>query len=251
MAATLCSKLLTKQGWLPLTQSVRHGSKAVTRHRKPMHFLKQKLMAVTAYIPPKPAAPPGAYPSETIQVTEESGLALLKKKQLRQVFRDNKMIAVAQNSASTVEDQMILRHRLLKHDIRVMFFPNEVVRSFLSDSIYSNLSPLFIGHTLLLVSKEPKVKELLRTIRASPQITILGGCVEESLLSAQGFVSYSKLPSLTVIQGELVSGLTMLTSQTAALLQRQPTHLSALLQQYIKQQSGEKETTAAETGEAS
>lgn len=43
-----------------------------------MHFLKQKLMAVTAYIPPKPAAPPGAYPPETEHVTEviDQGLGL-------------------------------------------------------------------------------------------------------------------------------------------------------------------------------
>lgn len=235
---------------LPLTQSVRHGSKAVTRHRKPMHFLKQKLMAVTAYIPPKPAAPPGAYPSETIQVTEESGLALLQKKQLREVFRNNKMITIAQNSASSAEDMMVFKYRLHKHDISVKFFPNAVVRSFLSDSAYYNLTPLFIGHTVLLVSKEPKVKELLRTVRASPQITILGGCVEDRLLSAQGLVNYSKLPSMTVVQGELVSGLNMLTSQTAALLQRQPTHLSALLQQYIKQQSAETQGVAP-TGETS
>lgn len=57
-------------GWFPLTQIVRHGSKAVTRHRKPMHFVKQKLMAVTEYIPPARHAPPGAYPSEVEEVKE-------------------------------------------------------------------------------------------------------------------------------------------------------------------------------------
>ncbi|KAK7919391.1 hypothetical protein WMY93_010675 [Mugilogobius chulae] len=250
MAATLCTKIIPKQGWLPLTQIVRHGSKAVTRHKRPMHFLKQKLMAVTEYIPPKPAAAPGAYPSETIQVKEESGLALLKKKQLKEVFQTNKMIVVAQNSASSVEDMLLLKHRLYKHNISVKFFPNEVVRSFLSDSIYYNLTPLFIGPTVLLVSKEPKVKELLKTVRASQQITLLGGCVENSILSTQGLLNYSKLPSLTVVQGELVSGLTMLTSQTSALLQRHPTHLSALLTQYIKQQSGETEA-ASKSAESS
>ena len=45
---------------LPLTHNVRHMAKAVTRHRKPMHIIKQKLLALTEYIPPKPLAPPGA-----------------------------------------------------------------------------------------------------------------------------------------------------------------------------------------------
>lgn len=57
-------------GWLPLTQSVRHGSKSVTRHRKPVHILKQKLLAVTEYIPPTPAAPPGAL-VRRVRKTEE------------------------------------------------------------------------------------------------------------------------------------------------------------------------------------
>lgn len=46
--------------------------------------------------------------------------------------------------------------------------------SFLKDSMYSNMAPLFIGPNLLIVSREPKVKELLTALRASPQITLLG-----------------------------------------------------------------------------
>lgn len=49
---------------------------------------------------------------------------------------------------------------------------------------------------------------------------------------------------MTVVQGELVSGLTMLTSTTASMLQRHPAHLSALLQQYIKQQSSDSKEEA-------
>ncbi|XP_059180750.1 large ribosomal subunit protein uL10m [Centropristis striata] len=239
MAATLCLKLLPKQGWLPLTQSVRHGSKAVTRHRRPMHILKQKLLAVTRYIPPKHVIPPGAYPTQTKQVQEDSPLKLLMTRNLNKVFQDCKMIAVVQNNACKAEDMILLKHKLHKHGISVKFFPNQVVRPFLKDSIYSNMTPLFIGPTVMFVSKEPKVKEMLSTLRGAPQMTLIGACIENTLLSAQGLVSYSKLPSVTSVHGELVSGLTMLTSHTASLLQRHPAHLSALLQQYVKQQSSE------------
>ncbi|KAJ0060395.1 hypothetical protein NL108_010176, partial [Boleophthalmus pectinirostris] len=103
----------------------------------------------------------------------ESGLALLKKKQIKEAFQANKMIAVAQNSGSNVEDILILKYRLHKHNISVKFFPNEIMRSFLNDSKYCNMAPLFCGPTVLLVSKEPKVKELLKTVKGSPQITLL------------------------------------------------------------------------------
>ncbi|XP_022050261.2 39S ribosomal protein L10, mitochondrial [Acanthochromis polyacanthus] len=246
MAATLCGKLLHKQGWLPVIQSVRHGSKAVTRHRKPVHILKQKLLAVTQYVPPTQVVPKGAYPSERQEVKEESSFVLLLKRELKKLFQDYKMVAVVQNCNSNAEDMRTLKHRLHRHGITVKFFPNQVMHSFLHDSVYSNMAPLFIGPTVLFVSKEPKAKEMLTSLRSSPQMTLLGACIDDTLLSAQGVVSYSKLPSVNVVQGELVSGLTMMTAHTASMLQRHPAHLSALLQQYVKQQSSEEAPKAEE-----
>lgn len=40
------------------------------------------------------------------------------------------MIAVVQNSSSSAEDMMTLRHRLYKHNITVKFFPNKVRLTF-------------------------------------------------------------------------------------------------------------------------
>ncbi|CAL8283157.1 unnamed protein product [Merluccius merluccius] len=249
MAATLCGKLLTKPGWLPLTQCgrVRHMSKSVTRHRRPMHIIKQKLLAVTEYIPPRRVAA-GAYPSQDKKV-EESGLVLILKKEVEKVFEDCKMIAVLQNNGSNSEDMLTLRHRLHKHGLIVKFFPNEVIRTFLKDSQYCNMAPLFIGHTVLIVSKQGKVKEMLSTLRGSPQMVLLGACIDGTLLSAQGVQHYAKLPSVTTVQGELVSGLTMLTSRTASMLQHHPAHLSALLRQYVRQQEAPAAEPGAKAGE--
>lgn len=61
------------------------------------------------------------------------------------------------------------------------------MRSFLSNSIYSNMAPLFIGSTVLFVSKEPKVKEMLRTLRLSPQITLLGMLIAQSSLTRSNY----------------------------------------------------------------
>lgn len=49
-------------GRLPTHQIIRCGSKAVTRHRRVMHFERQKLMAVTEYIAPKPVVNPRCLP---------------------------------------------------------------------------------------------------------------------------------------------------------------------------------------------
>ncbi|XP_067869602.1 large ribosomal subunit protein uL10m [Heterodontus francisci] len=251
--AALCGWLLSARGWLPPQQIVRHGSKAVTRHRKAMHFLRQKLLAVTQYIPPKPAIPERCIKPRKWEVHEPTGLERFLRRDVEMTFRENKMIAFFQNNSITSEELRLLRHRLLKHDIRMKFFPNQILRSYLADTKYKNLLPLFIGHNIIIVSKEPKAKELLQTVRSTTQISLLGACIEDVLFSRQGVVNYSRLPGMQIIRGEIVGGLTLMTSQTCQLLQTGPMRLAALLEQYLKQQSeaatGLKETENLEQKE--
>ncbi|XP_045565931.1 39S ribosomal protein L10, mitochondrial [Salmo salar] len=108
------------------------------------------------------------------------------------------------------------------------------MRSYLPDSPYINMGPLFIGQTVIFVSKEPKLKQMFLSLRTSPQVVLLGARIWKTLLSRQGVLNYAKLSSVTLVQGELVRGLTMMTPQTASMLQRHPTHLSLLLQQKSK-----------------
>ncbi|XP_030629879.1 large ribosomal subunit protein uL10m isoform X2 [Chanos chanos] len=207
-------------------------------------------MAITEYIPPKPSAPPGALAPPTRKAEQESGLVKLLKKDLQTVFNECKMVAVVHNNATNSEDMLILKHRLHRHNISIKFFPHQVMRSFLAGSRYRNMEPLFIGQTALFVSKEPKVREMLQVLRGTPQMVLLGALIENTLLSQQGVVGYSRLPSLTSVQGELVSGLTMMTSQTVSMLQHHPAHLSALLQQHLKQQQTGGATEPAATEDA-
>ncbi|XP_036197528.1 39S ribosomal protein L10, mitochondrial [Myotis myotis] len=236
VAGILRGGLMPQAGRLPTLQTVRHGSKAVTRHWRVMHFERQKLMAVTKYIPPKPAVNPRCLTPPPKRIQEETGLVRLLRREVAAVFQNNRMIAICQNVPMGAEDKLFMQHRLRKHDILVKAFPNQILKPFLEDSKYRNLLPLFVGHNLLLVSKEPKVKEMVRILKGVPFLPLLGGCIDDTILSRQGFINYSKLPSLALVQGELVGGLTLLMAQTHALLQHQPLHLTALLDQYVRQQ---------------
>uniref|UniRef100_G3RM00 Large ribosomal subunit protein uL10m n=1 Tax=Gorilla gorilla gorilla TaxID=9595 RepID=G3RM00_GORGO len=213
-------------------------SKAVTHHRRVMHFQRQKLMAVTEYIPPTPAVNPTCLPSPPGPPQEETGLIRLLCREIAAVFQDNRMIAICQSVALSVEDKLLMRHQLRKHKILMKVFHNQVLKPFLEDSKYQNLLPLFVGHNMLLVSEEPKVKEMVRNLRTVPFLLLLGGCINDvdAILSRQGFINYSSLPSLPLAQGELVGGLTPLMAQTHSLLQHQPLKLTTLLDQYIREQ---------------
>ncbi|NXD72689.1 RM10 protein, partial [Eolophus roseicapillus] len=234
-------------GWLPALQLVRRGSKAVTRHWKAMHFQRQKLMAVTEYVAPRPAIPPRCLPpkKEAEVVEEDNGYVRLLQRQVEEAFRDNRMIAVCQYNSMPGEDMVLLRHYLRKHNIEVKFFLNEIVRPVLSQSKYRNLLPLFVARNILLVSRETKAKEMLRVLKAVPQVNLLGACIDDTILSRQGVENFAKLPSLEVAQGQAVGALSLLPSQTSSLLQRSSAHLTALLDQHIRRlQEGKEESPA-------
>ncbi|NWU72937.1 RM10 protein, partial [Pterocles burchelli] len=231
-------------GWLPALQLVRRGSKAVTRHWKAMHFQRQKLMAVTEYLAPRPAVPPRCLAPPRERPQEDSGYVRLLRRQVEEVFRDNRMIAVCQYNSMPGEDVVMMRHYLRKYNIEVKFVLNEIVRPVLSQSKYKNLLPLFVARNILLVSPETKAKEMLRVLKGVPQVNLLGACIDDTILSRQGVENFAKLPPLEAAQGQTVGSLALLPSQTSSLLQRSPAYLTALLDQHIRQLRDETGTPA-------
>nr|DBA22375.1 TPA: hypothetical protein GDO54_013407 [Pyxicephalus adspersus] len=145
------------------------------------------------------------------------------------------MFAVFQRNSITSEDLLLFRHKLFKHGIHVKVFPLQVIKKVLGQLQLEAMLPLFIGHTLIVVSSQAKVKEMLQAARTVPQTLLLGAFIENKLLSQQGVVNYSKLPSKETLQGQLVSTLTTMTSQTSSLLAHHSTHLSRLLEQHSKE----------------
>jgi large subunit ribosomal protein L10 len=73
--------------------------------------------------------------------------------------------------------------------------PSQVLKPFLEDSKYQNLLPLFVGHNLLLVSEEPKVKEMVRILKAVPFLPLLGEQVAVPEGGEMGWVPQSLVPS--------------------------------------------------------
>ncbi|EHH54462.1 hypothetical protein EGM_15311 [Macaca fascicularis] len=268
MVVMLRGGLLPQAGQLPALQTVCYGSKAVTCHHRVMHFRQQKLIAVTEYNPQTPAVNPTCLPSPpgpqqeaslvALELTtegerlpgevtadvplviafqfQETGLIRLLHREVAAVSQDNQMITVCQKVAPSAEDKLLMRHQLRKHKILMKVFPNQVPKPFLEDSKCQNLLPLSVGHNVLLVSEEPRVKEMVRILRTVSFLPLLGRCISDTILSRQGIINYSNLPSLPLARGELVVGLIHLTAQTHSLLQHQPLQLTTLLNQYIRQQ---------------
>ncbi|NWT56309.1 RM10 protein, partial [Erythrocercus mccallii] len=205
-----------RRAWLPALQLLRRGSKAVTRHWKAMHFQRQKLLALTEYLPPRPAVPPRCLPRrgpEGHQVRHREG------------HGGHSPAGAAGKPRIPVPGGWLPAVSLPVPKPRI---PGRL----------RALLPLFVCRNVLLVSPEAPAREMLRVLRGAPQVTLLGACIDDTILSRQGVENFARLPSLEVSQGQTVAALSLLPSQTSSLLQRGPAQLTALLDEHIRRLRG-------------
>uniref|UniRef100_A0A674H218 Large ribosomal subunit protein uL10m n=1 Tax=Taeniopygia guttata TaxID=59729 RepID=A0A674H218_TAEGU len=111
---------------------------------------------------------------------------------------------------------------------------SQVARPVLAQSKLRALLPLLLCRNVLLVSPEPRAREMLRLLKGVPQLVLLGACIDDTILSRQGVENFARLPSLEVSRGQTVAALSLLCSQTSSLLQRGPARLTALLDQHLR-----------------
>ncbi|XP_072181097.1 large ribosomal subunit protein uL10m-like [Diadema setosum] len=250
--ATFLRRAVTAYVWTPSTVCVRTMKSVNTRKKKPMHIMRAKLMALTEHRAKK----------DPRSVAEQCGMTSRIKpaaveqphlmeefyaRLVRRVFESSKLIAVFQNDGISTEQQNDIKRRLRKHNISYKLYNNKIACQAISGTRLENMHPLFVGSCIVAVSEEPTVKELLKATKRFPQIHLLGGLVEDQLLSPQGMEEYAKLPSLDVLRGQLAGLLTSSVSRTYSLLQTNQQQLAASLDQ-LAQRGGESEEGSAEEG---
>lgn len=155
--------------------------------------------------------------------------------QIRQVFESNNMVVVCQFSDMNTAEWEDLRYALGKDEIKVKMFPNRITCKALENTKYREVTPLFLASTVVTYSKEAKVKPLLSEIRKQPKMAILGGKIDNRLLSRKAVADYSKLPSLTEQHVQLLQMLSEHSRRLTTLLEQNQMNLSGNLSQYVDQ----------------
>lgn len=155
--------------------------------------------------------------------------------QIRDVFESNNMVVVCQFSDMNTVEWEDLRYTLGKDEIKVKMFPNKITCKALENTKYRKITPLFLASTVVTYSKEAKVKPLLSGIRKQPKMDVLGGKIDNRLLSRKALVNYSKLPSLTEQHVQLLQMLSEHSKRLITLLEQNQMNLSGNLSQYVEQ----------------
>lgn len=160
---------------------------------------------------------------------------LMLADRIREVFESNDMVVVCQFSDMNTAEWEDLRYALGKNEIKVKMFPNKITCKALENTKYQEVTPLFLASTVVTYSKEARVKPLLAEIKKQPKIDVLGGKIDDRLLSRKGVVDYSKLPSLMEQHVQLLQMLSEHSRRLTTLLEQNQMNLSLNLSQYVDQ----------------
>lgn len=214
--------------------------------KKPIHMERRILEAISQPIYPE-ALDDKTRTCSILKYRKEDALNTRKP-----IIKENKyedfLIREAQKvlDASTAiiifqQDWMILRRVVEIHNmffplgVIPIYFPYEVIWKTIADTKLRNLKPLINRQTMVVVGKLDSVKKLLAVASKIPDITLLGGFIDERIFTRQGLIDYAALPSIDGVRGELVSILGAPSQQTRSHLDFQQQHLTRLLDQYAVQ----------------
>lgn len=152
-------------------------------------------------------------------------------KKLIDIFHTNPMVAVLHHNDWNVAEWQKFRLSLVPTEIHVQVIRTKIATRALEVTKYKNVTSLFRGPTCIMYCHEPKVKELVAVIKKENKLLLLGGVLNDVLVTRNDFMEYAKLPSLEESQGQLVSQLTVSSSQISTVLLKHQRDLLYILSQ--------------------
>ena len=160
--------------------------------------------------------------------------------QLQDTFNCHGMVAVYHYNGLSTHEWNEIRFKLSQSGIRVKIFPSKLSMKILQGTRYLHISPLFRGATAVAFAKEPSAtKELLSVTNAESKLHLLGGVVEDVMMTPRGLQDYADLPSLKDLQQILLGTLNQTQRMLARSLQGTPLKLSHLLSQITSDSTSE------------
>lgn len=152
--------------------------------------------------------------------------------EVQDVFSQHNMVAVYHYNSLSASEWNSLRCRLAISGLRVKIFPSKISMKALKDTIYCNIAPLFRGPTAVAFAKDSAaINDLVAVTRAEPKLHLLGGLVEDVIMSPLRLQKYADLPPLEVLQQEVVNTLNRVPLTLIQYLEGNQRKLLRLLEQ--------------------
>ncbi|XP_041374691.1 39S ribosomal protein L10, mitochondrial-like [Gigantopelta aegis] len=235
--------------FVPRCYQVRHGGKINiqkprkgTVERRTFEALTEPLLSVELRKPSEICAEKRLKLINTLKEVNPYEEFVFRR--YKQMFESHSMIIACQLLPVKAKEQTELRNKLLKKGMDLKCFSNNLMKRAVEDTKWANMAALFSGKNVYVVSSTPNVASMMKILQKSREVYVLGGLVENYLLSKEGLQRCAKLPGIEGLYGELVHVLNSCASRTHSLLGQHQQTLSSYLEQHVKQEQDDSERSS-------
>ncbi|XP_065355782.1 large ribosomal subunit protein uL10m [Calliphora vicina] len=220
----------------PLLQFQRYRGKINIQRPKQPHYERARVIAVTTPRYPEPPKTSTCFEKRTRNVVENPYNDIIAR-EVRNWLDHSKMVAIFHLNSIKSDDFFDVRVQLHKQNMQLKMYGTKIMRKAVEDSRFEAILPLFESQQCIVFSPEQKVSQLLRVTRKMPQMLLLAGIVDNTLLSRNEFMNYAQLPGLQSAQAELVHTLNTAASTLVQNLEAHQNNFVNVLDVYAKGES--------------
>ncbi|BFZ15650.1 hypothetical protein BsWGS_18689 [Bradybaena similaris] len=151
------------------------------------------------------------------------------------LFNENTMVAICHHLPLIPREAFKVKTKIVTAGMKLMFARNDLALKAITGTRLQNLQPYLVSNNAYIVSEKNMLLELVAILKKTPELQLLGGLVEDRILSRDDILNVAKLPPLDTMRGELLSILATSASTATRLLSRHQEELSNNLDQLVKQ----------------
>jgi large subunit ribosomal protein L10 len=150
---------------------------------------------------------------------------------LRGVFSDAGVVVVTHYQGLSVAEVTDLRRGMLAAGARFRVTKNRLAKIAIADTPYSNLAELFTGPTAIAFSNDPVAapKAAVTYAKRNEKLSIIGGALGGTLLSAAQVRALADLPSIDELRAGLVGLINTPAQRLVGLLQAPGAQIARVL----------------------
>lgn len=216
---------------------------------RPPHYDRALFNAVTAPILLRPSITEECYQKQLRKQNRSSAerkinpLDVIIAKEVSDRLNQSKLVAIFHVNSIKSDDMFKAKVAFHKANMHLKAHGMSILRKVMTGNQYETLLPLFRSQNCMVFSEEPKIDQLLKIVKKTPQLILLAGVVENRLLSKNELVDLSKLPNLTIARSQLVGVLNSVGAGLVSNLQAHQTNFCNLLDVHAKAKNTEADGT--------
>ncbi|XP_017068604.2 39S ribosomal protein L10, mitochondrial [Drosophila eugracilis] len=204
------------------------GKINIQRPKEP-HYERARVIAVTQPKYPEPSKAKSCFKTRAERTHQhvENPYNDIIAREIRNWLDHSKLVAIFHLNSINADEIFRVRVQLHKQNLHLKSYGSKIIGQAVADTRYEAILPLFhSNHCIVFSPDQQKTATLLKITRKVPQMVLLGGIVEGTMLSRNQLLTYAQMPGLQAAQAQLVH---ILNQASGNLVQHLSIHQNSLV----------------------